>query len=135
MAKPTLNRVDGEEMYASNLSAKKLNCSGWNRDLDFTKPSLLEHTTGLVKEMQNKSANEIGQLMKISDQLSTLNYDRYQSFSSDPECEDAKPAALMFDGDTYTGLQAEDFGQRTGNSHKSILGYCPVFTAYYGLSI
>ena len=66
--------MDGEEMYAVISPAKKLNCSGWNRDLDFTKPSLLEHTTGLVKEMQNKSANEIGQLMKISDQLSALNY-------------------------------------------------------------
>ena len=117
-------------MYAVISPAKKLNCSGWNRDLDFTKPSLLEHTTGLVKEMQNKSANEIGQLMKISDQLSTLNYDRYQSFSSDPECEDAKPAALMFDGDTYTGLQAEDFGQRDWEFAQEHLG---ILSGLYGL--
>ena len=88
-----------------------------------------------MKEMQNKSANEIGQLMKISDQLSTLNYDRYQSFSLDPECEDAKPAALMFDGDTYTDCKPKILDKGTGNSHKSISGYCPVFTACYDLSI
>ena len=33
--KTHLNRVDGEEMYAVISPAKKLNCSGWNRDLDF----------------------------------------------------------------------------------------------------
>ena len=80
--------------------------------------------------MQNKSANELGQLINISDQLSTLNYDRYQSFSSDPECEDAKPAALMFDGDTYTGLQAEDFGQKDWEFAQEHLG---ILSGLYGL--
>ena len=119
-----------KKMYAVISPAKKLNCSGWNRNLEFTKPSLLDHTTGLVEEMKNKSTDEIGQLMKISEKLSTLNFERYQSFSADPECEDAKPAALMFDGDTYTGLQAQDFGQ---NDWKFAQGHLGILSGLYGL--
>ena len=118
------------KMYAVISPAKKLNCSGWNRDLEFTKPSLLDHTTGLVEEMKNKSTDEIGQLMKISEKLSTLNFERYQSFSADPECEDAKPAALMFDGDTYTGLQAQDFGLSDWEFAQAHLG---ILSGLYGL--
>ena len=125
-----MSLVDGEKMYAVISPAKKLNCSGWNRDLNFTKPSLLEHTTGLVSEMKDKSADEIGQLMKISEQLSSLNYDRYQSFSVDPECENAKPAALMFDGDTYTGLQAHDFEKNDWEFAQQHLG---ILSGLYGL--
>ncbi len=117
-------------MYAVISPAKKLNCSGWNRDLNFTKPSLIDHTTGLVAEMKNKSADEIGQMMKISEQLSTLNFDRYQSFSVDPECEGAKPAALMYDGDTYTGLQAQDFTQNDWEFAQQHLG---ILSGLYGL--
>ena len=117
-------------MYAVISPAKKLNCSGWNRDLNFSRPSLLDHTSGLVAEMKNKSADDIGQLMKISEQLSTLNFERYQSFSADPECEGAKPAALMFDGDTYTGLQAQDFGLKDWEFAQQHLG---ILSGLYGL--
>ena len=117
-------------MYAVISPAKKLNCSGWNRDLDFTRPSLLDHTSGLVSEMKSKSTDDIGQLMKISEKLSSLNFDRYQSFSSNPECEDAKPAALMFDGDTYTGLQAQDFSQGDWGFAQQNLG---ILSGLYGL--
>ena len=117
-------------MYAVISPAKKLNCSGWNRDLNFTRPSLLDHTSGLVSELKNKSADDIGQLMKISEQLSTLNFERYQSFSEYPESEQAKPAALMFDGDTYTGLQADDFDQGDWNFAQEHLG---ILSGLYGL--
>ena len=117
-------------MYAVISPAKKLNCSDWDRNLGFTHPSLISQTTKLVGNMKNKSATDIGQLMKISEKLATLNYDRYQSFSEDVECPDAKPAALMFDGDTFTGLQANDFGESDWNFAQQHLG---ILSGLYGL--
>ena len=117
-------------MYAVISPAKKLNCSGWNRNLDFTHPSLISQTTKLVGEMKNKSADDIGKLMKISEKLATLNHERYQSFSDDVESPEAKPAALMFDGDTFTGLQANDFAEAEWNFAQQHLG---ILSGLYGL--
>ena len=117
-------------MYAVISPAKKLNCSGWDRNLDFTHPSLISQTTKLVGEMKNKSADDIGKLMKISEKLATLNHERYQSFSKDVECPEAKPAALMFDGDTFTGLQADDFAEEDWNFAQQHLG---ILSGLYGL--
>ncbi len=117
-------------MYAVISPAKKLNCSGWNRNLDFTHPSLISQTTKLVGEMKNKSADDIGKLMKISEKLATLNHERYQSFSKDVECPEAKPAALMFDGDTFTGLQANDFVSTDWDFAQQHLG---ILSGLYGL--
>ncbi len=110
--------------------AKKLNCSGWDRNLDFTHPSLISQTTKLVGEMKNKSADDIGKLMKISEKLAALNHERYQSFSNNVESPEAKPAALMFDGDTFTGLQANDFAEADWNFAQQHLG---ILSGLYGL--
>jgi cytoplasmic iron level regulating protein YaaA (DUF328/UPF0246 family) len=117
-------------MYAVISPAKKLNCSGWDRNLDFTHPSLISQTTKLVGEMKNKSADDIGKLMKISEKLAALNHERYQSFSNNVESPEAKPAALMFDGDTFTGLQANDFAEADWNFAQQHLG---ILSGLYGL--
>ena len=80
--------------------------------------------------MKNKSAEDIGKLMKISEKLATLNHERYQSFSDDVESPEAKPAALMFDGDTFTGLQANDFAEADWNFAQQHLG---ILSGLYGL--
>jgi cytoplasmic iron level regulating protein YaaA (DUF328/UPF0246 family) len=46
-------------------------------------------------------------LMKISPALAKLNQARFQDFAEVPTHEQVKPAALAFNGDTYTGLQAD----------------------------
>lgn len=117
-------------MYAVISPAKKLNCSGWDRNLDFTHPSLISQTTKLVGEMKNKSADDIAKLMKISEKLAALNHERYQSFSNNVESPEAKPAALMFDGDTFTGLQANDFAEADWNFAQQHLG---ILSGLYGL--
>jgi hypothetical protein len=45
--------------------------------------------------------------MGISDDLARLNRDRFKAFSDAPEPDAVKPAAWMFDGDTYQGLEAK----------------------------
>ena len=47
--------------------------------------------------------------MGLSDKLATLNFDRYQSWSPAKKASaDSKPTMLVFKGDVYQGLQAED---------------------------
>ena len=48
-------------------------------------------------------------LMGLSDKLAALNFDRYQSWSPAKKVSvDSKPSMLVFKGDVYQGLQAED---------------------------
>ena len=53
--------------------------------------------------------DEVGlqHLMKISPSLAALNLDRFRKFSADFNKENAKPAALAFQGDVYQGLRAD----------------------------
>jgi len=60
-------------------------------------------TAELVVAATRLSAADIGRLMKISDTLAQLNYERYQNYATLPE----KPAIQVFDGDVYTGLDAK----------------------------
>jgi len=49
--------------------------------------------------------------MKISDKLAGLNADRYASWTLPFDQDNAKQAALAFNGDVYTGLDASSFSQ------------------------
>ena len=51
--------------------------------------------------------------MGLSDKLASLNYDRYQSWTASKKASvDSKPSMLVFKGDVYQGLQAEDLTNR-----------------------
>ena len=51
--------------------------------------------------------------MGLSDKLASLNYDRYQSWTASKKAsDDSKSSMLVFKGDVYQGLQAEDLTNR-----------------------
>ena len=56
------------------------------------------------KLLKDKSSFELSQLMKISDKLGNLNWERNQNFKTPFNKENATPAVYTFDGDVYTGL-------------------------------
>lgn len=76
-----------------------------------TQPRLLEDSEALVKVLKKKSVKKIKELMKVSDNIATLNVERFNSFQTPFTEENAKPAVLTFDGDVYAGLQAETFDE------------------------
>ena len=63
--------------------------------------------------------------MRLSDKLATLNFDRYQSWkASKVVSNDTKPSMLVFKGDVYQGLDAENFNSnqlRFAQKHLRIL--------------
>ncbi|MCP8899735.1 peroxide stress protein YaaA [Gilvimarinus xylanilyticus] len=78
----------------------------------YTQPDFLKDSDALIKELRELSPADISGLMKISDKLGVLNFDRYQAFKTPFSPANAKQAALAFQGDVYTGLAAETFKAR-----------------------
>jgi uncharacterized protein len=58
----------------------------------------------LIERLRGFSPNELGELMDLSDALSTLNVARYASWTKDTS--EARQAVMTFNGDVYDGLDA-----------------------------
>lgn len=85
----------------------------------FTQPAWLERSATLIRQLRTLSPADIANLMDLSDPLALLNFNRYADWSLPFTPENAKQAALAFDGDVYDGLAAKtlaaadlDFAQR-----------------------
>lgn len=76
-----------------------------------TLPRHLQHSRELIEVLRDKSPQEIGKLMSISDKLAALNVARFGSWSDTFTPDNSKQALLAFKGDVYTGIHAEDFSE------------------------
>jgi len=67
-----------------------------------------EESMTLVKEMQTKTAEDLQQLMKVSEKIAELNVERFYHFSDQYlKDKNAKHALFAFNGDVYQGLDAQ----------------------------
>ena len=89
--------------------AKKLDFEGVPLKLDATEPDYQADAYSLSRTARRLSVAKLQKLMSISPALAKLNQARFKDFAEAPTPEQVKPAALAFNGDTYTGLQAESF--------------------------
>lgn len=90
----------------------------------FTQPEFLDLSQDLIRVLANLSAEQIGDLMKLSPKLAQLNHQRFQSWSSSHNFKSSKQAVLAFKGDVYEGLRAWEFGEhdlKFAQSHLRIL--------------
>ena len=81
----------------------------------FSQPQLLEHSQSLVKLCQRLSSQDIASLMKVSDKIADLNVARFATWHLPFSLDNAKQALFAFQGDVYTGLQAETLTIETLN--------------------
>ena len=93
-------------MLAVVSPAKKLDTAEVSRSLSFSQPTLLADTEELIRKTKTLKPSDLQSLMGISEKLADLNHSRFQDFSTPFTETNAKAAALMFNGDTYTGLDA-----------------------------
>lgn len=68
-------------------------------------PCFAKEALELVHILQNYSVENLSSLMSISSKLATLNYQRFQEFSSSP----TKPALYAYNGDVYDGFELEKY--------------------------
>ena len=73
---------------------------------NFTQTRQISDSQALVEILKDKSQAQIGELMSISEKLSKLNYERFQSFKTPLTQSNAKQALLAFKGDVYNGIDA-----------------------------
>lgn len=97
---------------------------------EFTTPRMLVSSEKLVGILRKKSANSLKKLMGVSDNIAQLNATRFKQFSTPFNLDNAKQAALAFNGDVYTGLQAGTFGKRDLNFAQKHLR---ILSGLYGL--
>lgn len=87
-------------------------------------PRFLSDSQQLIDTAKQLSPADISALMKISEKLGILNYERFHDWQTPFTPANAKQALLAFKGDVYTGLNAETLcedGLRWANEHLAIL--------------
>jgi uncharacterized protein len=99
-------------MLALISPAKKLDFETETTIADHTQPDFLDNSEDLVKSARRLSRAQLASTMKLSDKLTELNFRRFRDFSTPFDLGNAKQAALVFNGDTYVGLQAPEFNAK-----------------------
>lgn len=95
-----------------------------------TEPEFAGEAAQLAKVARALPAGDLSRLMSISADLGRLNAERFRSFRPKPAPETLHPAALMFDGDTYAGLEARSL-EPDAMAHAQ--GHLRILSGLYGL--
>ena len=95
-----------------------------------TKPSLRKDTAELAETTRKLTPGKLKSMMKISDDLAKLNYERFQAFKTSGRVAGAKPAALAFNGEVYWGLEAKSLNE---DDLEFAQGHLRILSGLYGL--
>ena len=104
--------------------AKKLDYTSAVKSPLFTQPELLDHSQELLQGLKALPPQDVSSLMKLSDKLGALNFERFQEWRIPFTSTNARPAVLAFKGDVYQGLDAvsmSDEDLRWAQDHLRIL--------------
>jgi len=79
---------------------------------DHTIPAMLNDSEKLAGKLKELDFAEISKLMKISNKLAYLNYERFQTWHTPFTPKNAKQALFAFSGDVYTGIEAAGMNKK-----------------------
>lgn len=108
--------------------AKKLDMS--TVDVAPTLPEFQADANTLANVARELSVDGLRKLMDISENLATLNRDRFRDFADASTPDNAKPAMYIFAGDTYTGLEAKSL---EADEVAFAQGHLRILSGLYGL--
>ena len=74
-----------------------------------TQPRQLEQSQVLIDTVKEFGSAELSELMKISEKLAQLNWQRFQDFQQLFTLDNAKQALLAFKGDVYAGIDSDSY--------------------------
>ena len=115
-------------MLAVISPAKSLDFKTHQKKVATSLPLFEEDSKLLLNQLQKLSVEQIASLMKISPQLSLLNYERFQTFESDSTPQ--KEAVLAFTGEAYRGLDAETLTEKELSRAEQ---YLRILSGFYGV--
>lgn len=87
--------------------AKSLDYETPAGDLPHTQPLFTAQSALLIKALRKKTWRQVAKLMDLSQNLAELNVARYAAWTDEFTPQNAKQAALAFNGDVYDGLVAK----------------------------
>lgn len=74
-----------------------------------SQPRQLKLSQKLINTLKQLNPEEIAHLMKLSEKLSQLNWQRYHEFKQPFTLDNAKQALLAFKGDVYKGIKVDTY--------------------------
>ncbi|WP_370298479.1 peroxide stress protein YaaA [Pontibacterium sp.] len=77
----------------------------------YSQPGYLDHSAELIEQLRTLSVQDVAELMKLSDKLSSLNVARFEEWTPEFNTGNAKQALLAFKGDVYAGMDAQSFSE------------------------
>lgn len=95
----TLSPSKGQDFEAPGLSKK------------YSKPEDLKDSELLIKELRKIKSKELQEMMTISENIASLNVERYKSFNTPFTTKNAKQAIFAFKGDVYSGMELASFDE------------------------
>ncbi len=110
--------------------AKNLNYEKLERSLQTDLPRMLPKTEQLIERCRKLTPAKLSSLMGISDKLALLNTERFQAYSSDFDEENSKAALFAFNGDVYTGIDADSL---TDDDVQFAQTHLRILSGLYGL--
>lgn len=75
----------------------------------FTLPEQLDDSQLLINEAKKLDMESVRELMSVSENISTLNVQRFQDWSLPFNTENAKAALFAFKGDVYSGIKKDKY--------------------------
>ncbi|MCK5872308.1 MAG: peroxide stress protein YaaA [Methylococcales bacterium] len=97
------------------LSPSKSQDFSITHNTPFSLPRQLDQSAELIQLLAPYSPEALGKLMKISDKLSLLNWQRFQNFNPAFSFDNAKQALLAFTGDVYKNIKVNDYSAEDFN--------------------
>ena len=76
-----------------------------------TYPAYLDKAEELVNRLRKYSVSQLRSLMKVSDKLATLSFERYATSHSSYSEDEAQQALLAFSGEVFNGLNARSLNE------------------------
>jgi uncharacterized protein len=93
--------------------AKAIDISKELKSSNYSAPIFISEARGLINKLSKYSSKKIGKMMNLSDDLSNLNYQRYQEWESIMSKNEFNGhAAAVFNGEVYRGLDAQSMNDK-----------------------
>jgi len=113
----TLSPSKGQDFEEAGLSKK------------YSKPADLKESELLIKELKKINSKKLQEMMAISENIATLNVDRYKTFTTPFTTKNAKQAIFAFKGDVYSGLDLAAF---TEDDYEYAQQHLRILSGLYG---
>jgi len=118
-------------MFILLSPAKKLEFDApWDTTLPYTEAALMRETVIVHRVAKRLKTTDVAALMRLSDNLAELNRERFQDWDRVHTTVNSRPAALAFDGDVYTGLDARSWTREQLIAAQDRLG---ILSGLYGI--